>query len=187
DVGAADVLVDLERDLGVGKPPQPRLAHLHAEKRRNVPGESGMGAARKHLQFAKPDRHEGITHLTWQPHEWLGRKDSNLRIRDPKSRALPLGHAPPFHRPHRSDSAHSRLASPPSLPRSTSSFPSTVTSVRPGVEATDAGVERMTEGLMTIAGDPRGANGKCIRLAQLPASRRYARQSSVRVTIVPQL
>src|SRR5437588_2910566 len=25
---------------------------------------------------------------------WLGRKDSNLRIRDPKSRALPLGHAP---------------------------------------------------------------------------------------------
>src|SRR5262245_28489867 len=26
--------------------------------------------------------------------EWLGRKDSNLRIRDPKSRALPLGHAP---------------------------------------------------------------------------------------------
>ena len=28
---------------------------------------------------------------------WLGRKDSNLRIREPKSRALPLGHAP-FHR-----------------------------------------------------------------------------------------
>ena len=26
--------------------------------------------------------------------EWLGREDSNLRIRDPKSRALPLGHAP---------------------------------------------------------------------------------------------
>src|SRR5437762_4752802 len=68
DVGAADVLVDLERDLGVGKPPQPRLAHLHAEKRRNVAGESGMGAARKHLQFAEPDRHEGITHVTWQPY-----------------------------------------------------------------------------------------------------------------------
>src|SRR2546422_4597567 len=28
-------------------------------------------------------------------HSWLGREDSNLRIRDPKSRALPLGHAPP--------------------------------------------------------------------------------------------
>src|SRR2546422_9396829 len=26
---------------------------------------------------------------------WLWREDSNLRIRDPKSRALPLGHAPP--------------------------------------------------------------------------------------------
>src|SRR5262245_42272738 len=28
------------------------------------------------------------------PLSWLGREDSNLRIRDPKSRALPLGHAP---------------------------------------------------------------------------------------------
>ena len=26
--------------------------------------------------------------------DWLGRKDSNLRIRVPKTRALPLGHAP---------------------------------------------------------------------------------------------
>ena len=26
---------------------------------------------------------------------WLGRKDSNLRMADPKSAALPLGHAPP--------------------------------------------------------------------------------------------
>src|SRR5262245_22879779 len=30
------------------------------------------------------------------PPSWLGRKDSNLRIRDPKSRALPLGHAPSY-------------------------------------------------------------------------------------------
>src|SRR5689334_22164323 len=29
------------------------------------------------------------------PRKWLGREDSNLRMRDPKSRALPLGHAPP--------------------------------------------------------------------------------------------
>jgi hypothetical protein len=28
------------------------------------------------------------------PASWLGRKDSNLRIRDPKTRALPLGDAP---------------------------------------------------------------------------------------------
>src|SRR4030095_6773772 len=30
----------------------------------------------------------------YQGQFWLGREDSNLRIRDPKSRALPLGHAP---------------------------------------------------------------------------------------------
>src|ERR1043165_6099693 len=28
------------------------------------------------------------------PASWLGREDSNLRIRDPKTRALPLGDAP---------------------------------------------------------------------------------------------
>src|SRR5207249_1723550 len=42
-------------------------------------------------------------------YEWLGRKDSNLRIRDPKSRALPLGHAPPClsqHRPTANEVAH---------------------------------------------------------------------------------
>src|SRR5438876_5587744 len=33
--------------------------------------------------------------------EWLGREDSNLRMRDPKSRALPLGHAPPTERDFR--------------------------------------------------------------------------------------
>src|SRR5205814_8822823 len=38
-------------------------------------------------------------------------------------------------------------------------------------------VERITEGLMTIAGDPRGAIGKCIRWAQLPASRANAWRS----------
>src|SRR5438128_11303581 len=32
--------------------------------------------------------------ITYSLANWLGRKDSNLRIRDPKSRALPLGHAP---------------------------------------------------------------------------------------------
>jgi hypothetical protein len=45
----------------------------------------------------------GSTHLliacvldtTTAAWDWLGREDSNLRIRDPKSRALPLGHAPP--------------------------------------------------------------------------------------------
>src|SRR6266487_1831356 len=32
---------------------------------------------------------------------WLGREDSNLQYRDPKSRALPLGHAPPTERDFR--------------------------------------------------------------------------------------
>src|SRR5258706_3066097 len=35
------------------------------------------------------------------PGGWLGREDSNLRMRDPKSRALPLGHAPPTERDFR--------------------------------------------------------------------------------------
>ncbi len=35
-------------------------------------------------------------HLTHQTRSnWLGRKDSNLRMGDPKSPALPLGDAPP--------------------------------------------------------------------------------------------
>ena len=45
---------------------------------------------------------------------WLGRKDSNLRIRDPKSRALPLGHAPAFKRtflpPHQQPQAPAPLS-----------------------------------------------------------------------------
>ena len=41
---------------------------------------------------------------------WLGRKDSNLRMREPKSRALPLGHAPPCETPLR---AHLQAAGRP--------------------------------------------------------------------------
>src|SRR3989442_4469608 len=41
---------------------------------------------------------------------WLGREDSNLRIRDPKSRALPLGHAPKTFSPLASLQAPARLA-----------------------------------------------------------------------------
>ena len=49
-----------------------------------------MGAPREQLQLTVVRRHV----LTYPIVCWLGRKDSNLRIRDPKSRALPLGHAP---------------------------------------------------------------------------------------------
>jgi len=40
NVGPADVLVDLERDFGVGKPAQPRLPCRDAEKRRNLAREN---------------------------------------------------------------------------------------------------------------------------------------------------
>ena len=54
-----------------------------------------MRAAREDFQFAEPGRHRTDHPSHRQPsRSWLGRKDSNLRIRDPKSRALPLGHAP---------------------------------------------------------------------------------------------
>ena len=31
---------------------------------------------------------------TWPPPAWLGREDSNLRVAESKSAALPLGYAP---------------------------------------------------------------------------------------------
>ena len=71
------------------------MAHAGAEKPRDLAGELRMRAARKHFQFAEAGRHERITHVErCLPASWLGRKDSNLRIRDPKTRALPLGDAP---------------------------------------------------------------------------------------------
>ena len=101
DVGAADVLVDLERDLRVGKPPQPRLPERHAREiaRSRAPAR-GCALPEKTFSSPNPVAINGFTHVIpeRQPdarrESWLGRKDSNLRIRDPKSRALPLGHAP---------------------------------------------------------------------------------------------
>ena len=43
---------------------------------------------------------------------WLGRKDSNLRIRDPKSRALPLGYAPTAHLAGRKPQPHLATGNP---------------------------------------------------------------------------
>ena len=67
-------------------------ARARAGRRRNsrnlLPASARMGAAREQFQLA-------ATHtVVSQTQDWLGREDSNLRIRDPKSRALPLGHAP---------------------------------------------------------------------------------------------
>src|SRR5919112_1903415 len=49
-------------------------------------GRLTKGTCPRSFVLAAPDR------------RWLGREDSNLRIREPKSRALPLGHAPLIYR-----------------------------------------------------------------------------------------
>src|SRR5262249_54350116 len=99
--------------FAVGKTTKPRLPDRYAEKVRDLFRQLRMSAARKHLEVAESGRHQSLTTqgfshapepadlsvsddpTTPPAHGWLGRKDSNLRIRDPKSRALPLGHAPP--------------------------------------------------------------------------------------------
>ncbi len=55
DIRAANVLVDLKRDLGVGKTQQPRLPKLHAEELADLGGERPMRTARK--QFQLPATH----------------------------------------------------------------------------------------------------------------------------------
>src|SRR5437667_198363 len=45
-------------------------------------------------RFALPEKSFRSYLIAGLARSWLGREDSNLRIRDPKSRALPLGHAP---------------------------------------------------------------------------------------------
>src|SRR5215217_9208632 len=59
-----------------------------------------MSAAGEDFQLTESGRHERVIHASQlSTTMWLGRKDSNLRIRDPKSRALPLGHAPTLFNP----------------------------------------------------------------------------------------
>ena len=57
DIGAADVLVDLERDLAVGKPMQPRGPERHAEMLGDLPRQRGMRASGEELQRT-------VSHLT---------------------------------------------------------------------------------------------------------------------------
>src|SRR2546422_8302991 len=113
-----------------------------------------MGAARKDLQLAESGRHERITHRGSVPlrvsRKWLGRKDSNLRIRDPKSRALPLGHAPLF--TPGAPAPRSRFVGTPRVP-----FRGRVGDCN----------KRLT---LQEWPETRGANGKCIRWPYLAAS-----------------
>ena len=50
-VGAADVLVDLERHLGIGEAAQTGLADGHAQELGDLTGQARMRTARKHLEI----------------------------------------------------------------------------------------------------------------------------------------
>jgi hypothetical protein len=67
DVGPADVLVDLERDLAVGKPAQASLPQRDAEEVGNLAGQLRVRAAGENLQVAEPGRHEAFT-AEWSSH-----------------------------------------------------------------------------------------------------------------------
>ena len=56
DVGAADVLVDLKRDFGVGKPAQAGLSEFHPEELGNLSRKLRMSAAREDFQFSETCR-----------------------------------------------------------------------------------------------------------------------------------
>src|SRR5678815_1000986 len=85
-----------------------------SEKRETSPSPSGTrrywAISSASARFAFPVKSFSSYAMDASLTMWLGREDSNLRIRDPKSRALPLGHAPsscldpdrcPAQRPHR--------------------------------------------------------------------------------------
>src|SRR5262245_21409774 len=69
-----------------------------SENRDTSPSPSGtrrywaISSAR--ARFAFPEKSFSSYAMGASLTVWLGREDSNLRIRDPKSRALPLGHGP---------------------------------------------------------------------------------------------
>src|SRR3990170_4543187 len=105
DVRAADVLVDLDVDLPVREARDLRIGQRQAQVLRDLLGQRPVRVAREELQLV---RHRLLVKV------WLGREDSNLRIRDPKSRALPLGHAPAC--AARAPRAISPLARPSTVP-----------------------------------------------------------------------
>ncbi len=97
DIGATDVLVDLKRDLRVREAMQPRRSERQRQMLGDLPRERRMRGPGEDLQLTVTHNDRRIKNRSRPAGAnavWLGRKDSNLRIRDPKSRALPLGHAP---------------------------------------------------------------------------------------------
>src|SRR6185503_2383472 len=92
DVGAPDVLVDLERHFRVGKPAEARLANRNPEKRGDVAREPRVRTSGEHLQFAEPGCHERITHHHLQPRDLAGAEGfepSNTGSKVPRLTAWP--------------------------------------------------------------------------------------------------
>ena len=116
-----------------------------------------MRAAREDLSVRRNRLPSTVHQSPRASRKWLGRKDSNLRIRGPKSRALPLGHAPslispgPCVLPGRA-SRRGSLCGPRCRFRRHAPVGMRDTALRSGPK-------------------PRGANGKCIRWGRSRASR----------------
>src|SRR5262249_43453700 len=121
-VGAAYVLVELHEDLAVGEARHLALAERNAQILGDLFGQGPVRVPGEELQLI---RHGCLTH------DWLGREDSNLRIRDPKSRALAAWPRPiKLHFGRTSAGSSPLVRSPPlsgSLPRAASAPPSTPT------------------------------------------------------------
>ena len=117
---------------------QARPSGTSEEVARSSAASDGVGAAREQLQvsvvghgtIAELDApRRTVTTARIRPRSrrvtlgtggggWLGRKDSNLRIRDPKSGALPLGHAPSVRRGLRDYARGLAQARPPASAQS---------------------------------------------------------------------
>ena len=89
----ADVLVDLKRHFGVGKPAQAGLPELHPEELGNLSRELRVSAAREDFQFSEP----GWSHDSHEKRELVGAEGfepSNKGSKDPRLTAWPRPNTP---------------------------------------------------------------------------------------------
>ena len=87
NVPTSDVFVELNSGLAIREVRNCRLTQGLIKPGTNLLSQRAIGVARKHYEVGV----HGI--FTWLA-GWLGRKDSNLRMPESKSGALPLGDAP---------------------------------------------------------------------------------------------
>ena len=92
DILAPDILVDVEMDLAVAEPFQDALAQVDLQVRGDLPGEREFDDPANTFMLVSFSFALGAPR--WFISLQLGREDSNPRIADPKSAALPLGDAP---------------------------------------------------------------------------------------------